>query len=81
MVGRRAAVEAAAYQDDDALPDEAADFVLAARRQAQFRQRAVAGLGEVGDGVEQRAVEIEGDRFEMHQTLASSLRRAPMIES
>ena len=77
-VGRR---QAALDQHGHALADETVHLGLAARRRADLVEHPPAGLGQIGDGVEQRAVEIEGDRFEMHQTLASSPRRAPMIES
>ena len=73
--------QAALDQHRHALAYKAVHFGLAARRRADLFQHAPASFGQVGDGIEQRTVEIEGDRFEMHQTLANSPRRAPMIES
>jgi hypothetical protein len=80
FIRRRPTIQAAAYQNDDALPDEAADFVVTAQWQTEFREHAVAGLGQIGHGIEQGTVKVEGNRLETHQTLASSARKAPMIE-
>jgi len=47
----------------------------------QGDEQPLEALGEVGDGIEQGAVEVEGDGFEAHQTFSSSPRRAAMMES
>ena len=71
-----------------ALADEAMDLVLRPQRSAKLGQHQVGGVGEIGDGVEQGAVEIEQHRTGGEArgcahaaTVASSARRAAMMES
>ena len=46
----------------------------------QLGEHGIGGVGEVGNGVEQRAVEVDEDGFYGHQTFASSARSAAMME-
>ena len=64
--GNGPVAQATQHEDNDALPDKVAYFIFRAQRQAEFGKHGIAGGVEVGDGIEQGAVEIEGDRGEAH---------------
>ena len=64
------------------------ELLQAARRAGELGEHEVGGVGEVGDGVEQGAVEVEQHRARREArvhphacTAASSARSAPRIES
>ena len=57
------------HQPHDAVAHEAAIFVVGVLRQSAQRQRGVACHGQVADGVEQRAVEVENRQFGLHRFL------------
>jgi hypothetical protein len=88
LAGMRALGEAAPHQVGDALADEAVDLLQAACRAGKLGEHEVGGVGEVGDGVEQGAVEVEEHRARREAcvhphafTAASSARSAPRMES
>jgi hypothetical protein len=81
FVGWRATVQTTAHKNDHALPDKAADLVFTACWQVQLIEHLAAGYCEIAYGVEQGAVEIEGNGFEFHAASLSAWRRLAMIVS
>jgi hypothetical protein len=64
----------------DALADIGRDHRWITRGQTELAEHAIRGGGEIGRGVEQRAVEIEENRADCHPAaLASAARIAAIV--